>query len=163
MPPPYAALLNAKLIVPSNKSNYVAIEQHFLFQCMSDLIGRIYVDEQWYRKTYPDIDDAIKTGILRTAKQHFVRYGYYEHRLPYQIDVDEAWYLKNYPDIEQAIRREQFHSGQDHFEKNGYAEGRLPFPDFVLREEGEEVKIERRPSHSHPKRNSDNRGNGVHV
>jgi hypothetical protein len=61
-----------------------------------------------------------------------VRFGYFEHRLPYRIEVKEEWYLEQYPDIKKAIDRRDFKSGQEHFETNGFREGRMPHPNFEL-------------------------------
>jgi len=40
------------------------------------------VDEEWYRKYYPDIDEAIRLGREIDAKSHFIEQGYQEGRTP---------------------------------------------------------------------------------
>jgi hypothetical protein len=38
------------------------------------------VDEAWYRITYPDVDAAITSGDLLSAKSHFIENGFFEGR-----------------------------------------------------------------------------------
>jgi hypothetical protein len=94
---------------------------------LKTLIRGIEVDEAWYVRTYEDIGDAIKQGIVRSAQQHFIDDGYFEGRLPFPIVVDERWYLKENPDVAESIRTGIVPSAQEHFDKDGYSEGRLPF------------------------------------
>ncbi len=91
------------------------------------LLAGIEVDEDWYLEQNPDIADAIKAGIVRSAKQHFVYDGYFEGRRPFPIRVDEAFYLAQYPEVAEAIREGRLESAQQHFDENGYREGRLPY------------------------------------
>jgi len=91
------------------------------------MIRGIEVDGAWYTRTYEDIGNAIKDGIVRSAKQHFVDDGYFEGRLPFPIGVDESWYLAENPDVAESIRTGVVESAQEHFNKDGYREGRLPF------------------------------------
>jgi hypothetical protein len=137
-PPPvladsYATLLNQKIIVPSQKTSYIAVERSHLIAFLAPLIGRILVDEDWYFARYPDVRDAVKRGEVGSAAAHYARSGYYEHRLPYDIEVDEAWYLSQYEDVRQAVDDGAFESGARHFHELGFAEGRLPFSHFALR------------------------------
>jgi hypothetical protein len=91
------------------------------------MIRGVDVDEAWYARTYEDIGNAVKIGVIRSAKQHFVDDGYFEGRLPFPIVVDERWYLAENPDVAESIRKGVVDSAQDHFDKDGYREGRLPF------------------------------------
>lgn len=128
--PSYASLGNQKLVVPSSKKPFVAVDEHFLQKLMEPLLARITVDEPWYLKQYPDVEAAILKGLVPDARTHYVRYGYYEHRLPYAIQVNESWYLTEYPDIQQAVDSKAFTSGQHHYETVGFREGRFPYPGF---------------------------------
>jgi hypothetical protein len=85
------------------------------------------VDETWYVRNYEDIGQAVKTGAVGSAKQHFVHDGYFEGRMPFPIQVDEPWYLAQYPDVAESIRQGTIESAQQHFDRDGYREGRLPF------------------------------------
>jgi hypothetical protein len=129
----YATLINKKILLPSQKTNYIAAETHFLVVALRSRIEQIFVDEAWYLAKYPDIQSAISSGVVKSAREHYALHGFYEHRLPYAIDVDEAWYLAQYQDIRNAVFEGTFPTGQAHFEKLGYREGRLPFADFHLK------------------------------
>ena len=91
------------------------------------MISGITVDEEWYATQYDDIGQAIRTGTIRSARQHFINDGYFEGRLAFPITVDEAWYLRQYPDVAESIRQGLLTSAQEHFDLDGYKEGRLPF------------------------------------
>ena len=129
----YATLINKRLVLPSQKTNYAAVETHFLVTALQPQLGRIFLDEAWYLRRNPDVVVAIKDGAVADARAHYVLHGYYEHRLPYEIVVEESWYLAQYADIAQAVRGGVFPDGQTHFEQQGYREGRMPFAGFVLK------------------------------
>jgi hypothetical protein len=99
--------------------------ESFLAMLRATLRG-INVHEEWYRRTYADVDAAIKSGRYRSAKQHFVENGYFEGRRPGPILVDENWYKAEYPDIAEGIELGDIASAQAHFDDHGYEEGRLP-------------------------------------
>ena len=128
----YATLLNLKLVVPSSKSNYVAIDRNFWTHSFGSQIADISVDEKWYCGRYADVADAVRSGVIVNAKQHYRESGYFEHRMPHAITVDESWYLSQYDDIGSAIAKKLYGSAQEHFEEVGFKEGRLPYPGFSL-------------------------------
>jgi hypothetical protein len=130
---PYASLLNKKIIIPSQKTPYLAVEKVFLLDLMAAFVATIYVDEPWYLGHSPDVGEAIAMGEFTSATDHYIKVGFYEHRMPYEIEVDEPWYLDNYPDIAEAVANGVFSSGTAHFYRNGYREGRFPHPGFTLR------------------------------
>jgi hypothetical protein len=128
----FASLLNQKLVVLSSASDYVAVNWHFFTETLRPLTSRIRVDPTWYLETYPDVREAIANKTVADAREHYARYGFFEHRIPYRIKVEEDWYLEQYRDVKEAIERSIFRSGQIHFEQNGYREGRIPYPNFEL-------------------------------
>jgi hypothetical protein len=130
--PLYGTLLARKLVVPSSRTGYVAVEQFLFFDLMTRRLAEVPVDESWYLATYPDVKDAIASGAVRSAAHHYARFGYFEHRMPRPIVVDEAWYLRAHPDVKDAIDKGVYSSGQQHYETAGLREGRLPFPGFSL-------------------------------
>jgi hypothetical protein len=130
--PTFATLLNDRVVAPSNAEEYVGVRRHFFQDCMAWFLDRVKVDEGWYLSTYPDVRKALTDGVVPNARTHWVKFGYYEHRMPFRIEVDEPWYLTAYPDIERAVKRRDVLSGQDHFERFGYREGRLPYARFSL-------------------------------
>lgn len=130
--PSFGTLLAGRVLVPSSTSNYFAVDQHFVYQLAQPHLQRIPFDEAWYLRTYPDIRAAVSVGTVASAHQHYIRHGYYEHRMPRRIEVDEAWYLANYRDVGEAIARRSYASAQKHFETAGFREGRLPYAGFQL-------------------------------
>ena len=129
----YATLLNRDILRLSSKTRYVAVDRDHLIWLMRPTLQLIYVDSEWYLSSNPDIAEAVANGTVDDARDHYVRYGYYEHRMPYQIDVEESWYLAHYPDVKEAVATGAFSSGRDHFYAVGFAEGRLPCANFALR------------------------------
>ena len=130
----YATLLNKKLVVPSQKTAYLAIDRDYFVSILARVVSDISVDERWYIERSPDVGEAVERGDFTSATDHFVKVGFYEHRMPYEIDVDEEWYLANYSDIADAVRKGVFASGRAPFYLLGYREGRLPHANFKLRE-----------------------------
>ncbi len=128
----YASLLNRKIIIPSSTQNFVEVDKHFLFICLRHLLEKIKVDEKWYIKTYPDVQAAIGSGVVSSARDHYNKYGFFEHRMPYRVQVDEKWYVGEYADVREAIAKKHFLSGQLHFDTEGFREGRIPYPNFRL-------------------------------
>ncbi len=114
------AALKGELTVSATYSQFTAMIR-FLLQ-------GVEVDEDWYRAQYPDVDEAIRAGVVPSAREHFLNDGYFEGRMPFQIPVDEAFYLKENPGLAEFIERGEIESAQRHFDDNGYREGRRPFP-----------------------------------
>jgi hypothetical protein len=124
--PPYAAL-KQRFAMSSAKDRLVAsIDYEELQRVIQLLLRGVSVDEAWYRRTYPDVAEAIEAGTVGSAKAHFIDNGYFEGRLPFPLEVDEDWYRANYTDIGQAIAQGEFASATTHFVEYGYTEGRLP-------------------------------------
>lgn len=130
--PSFGALIASKVVVLSSSSTYFAVDQHLIFQLALPHLMMIEFDEAWYLDTYSDINEAVAGGVLVSAHLHYLRHGYYEHRLPREILVDEEWYVSAHRDVRDAIAQRHYVSGQEHFERAGFREGRLPYPDFVL-------------------------------
>lgn len=126
--PPFSSL-NENLVfssdegTPSVKMTYEDFEK-----LLRKLLHAVEIDEEWYRSAYPDVDQAIREGVVKTAREHFVTSGYFEGRLPCEVEVDEDWYFKAYPDIAEAAKAGEVSSAKQHFLSFGYAEGRLPAP-----------------------------------
>ncbi len=126
-----ATLKNQGLLVPENSTHF-RVERNFFIAIMAKRIAAIKFDEAWYLSKYPDVRDAVKRGIVASGREHYVSFGYYEHRMPTAIHVNEKWYLESYPDVAEAIRTGIYKTGQAHFELAGFREGRLPYANFQL-------------------------------
>jgi hypothetical protein len=128
----FAALVNQRILLPSQKTNYMAIETSYLVTVLAPRVRDIKVDEIWYLQQYPDVVAAINEGLCTSASEHYVHHGFYEHRMPHQIKINELWYLSQNTDVRRAVLAQDFLSGQAHFDELGYREGRLPYAGFSL-------------------------------
>lgn len=124
---------------PSLETRLIEIPENRLRSVLKVVLTFVDVDETWYLKTNPDVAEAVKNGVLDSARAHYCIAGYYENRWPYQIIVDESWYQSEYPDVKTAISRGSVESSQDHFNRYGFLEGRLPSRGWCL--------LTRRPNH----------------
>jgi hypothetical protein len=124
---PFSVIKNSLHLGPiTDAADIVAIPYSALLDLVKKLIRASAFDEQWYRRTYPDVAAAINAGLYKSGKQHFVENGYFEGRRPFEAVVDEAWYLATYADVAEGIEVGEFKSAQHHFSEHGYAEGRFP-------------------------------------
>jgi hypothetical protein len=108
------------------QGDYVQVSKEFFLALLRSTVDKIYVDEEWYRYSYPDINAAIAAGRFQSARQHYVEYGFFEDRLPRLIEVDNEFYLELYPDVSASIQSGTINSPQWHFDNYGFREGRLP-------------------------------------
>jgi hypothetical protein len=127
----FATLRNKGLITPEGNTHFL-VERNFLITLMAQKIAGMRFDEAWYLSKYPDVHDAVKRGTIASGREHYLRFGYYEGRMPVALVVNEKWYLDSYPDVAEAIRRGVYKSGQAHFDAAGFREGRLPYANFQL-------------------------------
>lgn len=96
-------------------------------EILRSLLRGVAVDEDWYLREYPDVEEAIRSGVFKSARHHFIENGYLEGRKPAYCTVDEDWYLAQYPDVSSAIEANAVLSADEHFHASGYDEGRLPY------------------------------------
>ncbi len=122
------------LMGPSSTGDghYVELLESRFREILRLLLAEVVVDEDWYRDNNQDVDEAIRSGALRSAREHYITAGYFENRLPRPIAVDEPWYLDEYPDVAAAIRQGVFTSATQHFHRDGFREGRRPSAEFSL-------------------------------
>ncbi len=88
--PPFELIRRSVEISTVRGELRVTVSYENFVKILKTLIRGIEVDEAWYVRTYEDIGNAIKEGIVRSARQHFIDDGYFEGRLPFPIVVDEA-------------------------------------------------------------------------
>jgi hypothetical protein len=125
--PPFELIRRSIEISTVQGELQVNVSYENFISLLRTLIHGIEVDEAWYVKAYEDIGEAIRKGIVKSARQHFVDDGYFEGRLPFPMNIDEKWYLAENPDVADSLRQGIIQSAQEHFDKDGYREGRLPF------------------------------------
>jgi len=87
--------------------------------------GGLVFDEAAYLRAYDDVAQAINTGHLSSAMQHYQNWGTNEGRNPNDL-FNESWYLQRNPDVAAAVAAEQIGSGYAHYMAWGWAEGRSP-------------------------------------
>jgi hypothetical protein len=123
---PFSKLKDAFRVVSLGGQLKVDMNYDELVEVIKKLLQAVPVDEAWYRNAYPDVAEAIDAGAYRNAKHHFVDYGYFEGRRPFEPEIDEAWYLRHNPDIKKGVEEGIIASAAKHFAEHGYDEGRLP-------------------------------------
>jgi len=98
-----------------------------------------YFDEDCYLEAYPEVAAAIKSGIIPSGYEHWLKYGRFEGKLLYENNIldefifDEKWYLETYPDVMDAVKSGFLSSGKEHWEKQGKKEGRQSFDIYNTR------------------------------
>ena len=125
--PPFELIRRSIEIQTVRGELQVTVSYENFIDILRTLIRGIDVDEAWYARVYEDIGQAIKNGVVESARKHFVSDGYFEGRLPFPMQVDEKWYLRENSDVAESLRTGIIDSAQEHFDKDGYREGRLPF------------------------------------
>lgn len=124
--PPFSALKSSVRLLSVKGQLKVDMSYDELLDLIKLFLRTVPFEEAWYRRTYPDVEEAVRAGAYRSARQHFVEHGYFEGRRPFPLEVDEAWYLRTYPDVGESVSAGAVASAQDHFERHGYEEGRRP-------------------------------------
>jgi len=107
----------------------VTVSARGLREVFALVLENINVDEVWYKQTYMDVAAAIMSGEIASCREHFVRAGYFEGRLPSEPPLDEDWYLNRYPDIAEARSNGTIGSAKMHFMHGGQQEGRSGIPE----------------------------------
>ena len=105
----------------------VSISYDDFIKVMRLMMSGIEVNEEWYLKEHQDIAQAVASGTVASAKQHFLDDGYFEGRRPFPMPVDERWYLEHNADVAESVRKGVVSGGEQHFVEDGYREGRLPY------------------------------------
>jgi hypothetical protein len=123
---PYVTILKEVNLYSSNVPGEVRLSVEQFQRMIKGLLRGVSVDEQWYRTTYRDVDEAIRAGAYKSAKHHFIENGYFEGRRPNYPVVDESWYMSAYKDVAEGIEFGDIRSCQQHFDEYGESEGRLP-------------------------------------
>jgi hypothetical protein len=113
-------------------STEVALPAGLFRDLLRFALKHVRFDERYYLRSNPDVADALTDGLFADAHSHYVEFGYFEDRLPFEVEVDNAFYYRTYPDIKACVDSGTIPSAQVHFERHGYKEGRLPRDDWSL-------------------------------
>jgi hypothetical protein len=93
---------------------------------LTEMLQAASFDEQWYLGEYPDVAEAVERGEFSSAREHYVRFGYFEGRLPGLNGFDAEAYCGVYPDLEYILVEPKSDSkAKAHFIEHGYREGRF--------------------------------------
>jgi hypothetical protein len=128
----YARLTLAQKVREEQYGGDVIVSKDLFRYLMSEILKSVPLDESFYLRTNPDVSEAVARGTISSAREHFVRFGYFEDRMPRHIVVDADYYIASNPDVAEAIASGQLGSPQEHFERYGYREGRLPSADWAI-------------------------------
>src|ERR1700733_13152918 len=124
--PPFKTVRSRLTLVKVNGKSRVNTSYEEFVDVVKLLLRGAAFDERWYMSKYPDVAEAVRAGAFRSGRHHFIEVGYFEGRMPGEIEVDEKWYLVTYPDVAEGISKGDVQSARQHFNEHGYDEGRQP-------------------------------------
>ena len=104
----------------------VDIERDGFLELVRDFLRLVPVDETWYPETYPEAAEDIRSGNFLSASDHYIRKGYFEGFVPFDVDIDNDWYISRYAHVRNALAAGVAISAKDHFMRIGYGEGCQP-------------------------------------
>lgn len=113
-------------------SGNVQVSKKFLRTLIGELVKSLRFDQQWYAKTYPDVESARLAGDVESLDEHFIESGYFEGRLPAELPFDPQWYRMHYRDIEENSPESDPESMRNHFLAKGYFEGRAGTAEMLI-------------------------------
>jgi hypothetical protein len=79
---PFAAVLELTGGDPDAEELPESVPWQTVKQALQVFVPFVPFDEEWYRRQYPDVDAAVKCGVIETAHMHFIQYGFFEGRSP---------------------------------------------------------------------------------
>ena len=88
-------------------------------------------DQDAYLRAHDDVRAAVGAGVLDSALDHFLTYGWREGRAVVTRAVNgwpEGRYLSAHPGVESAVAQGVFASGLEHYIRHGQFESFLPAP-----------------------------------
>jgi hypothetical protein len=127
-PVPFAVSCASLRITPIRGRLQVDIARDEFLGLVKNILIAVPVDEVWYRAAYPAPAKEIDGGKFASAADHFIKQGYADGCLPFEIVVDEKWYVTRYRHVRTGLERGVASSVQDHFMRVGYHEGCRPAP-----------------------------------
>jgi hypothetical protein len=83
------------------------------------------LDEDFYLRTYGDVREAVQSGAVKSALEHYVTQGFYQRRLPFRFD--RVAYVRRYVEAAMAVANGGFAHPLHHFIEVGEAAGYTPF------------------------------------
>jgi hypothetical protein len=124
--PPFKVVRGRMTIVTVNGKTKINNSYDEIIEVIKLLLRGVAFDETWYLSKYTDVAEAVKAGIFKSGRHHFIEVGYFEGRRKSNFEVDEKWYLETYADVASSIKKGDVRSATQHFNEHGYEEGRFP-------------------------------------
>jgi len=100
------------------------VSRRFLRALIGELVKRKRFDDDWYARTYPDVEGARLAGDVSSLHEHFQTAGYFEGRLHAELPFDPQFYRRHYRDIAESFPASDPEGMRVHFLTSGYFEGR---------------------------------------
>ena len=122
----YATFVTKGHVRADADAAFLQVSRFLFVELLRPMLHRIRFDADYYRRANPDLAAAEKVGQIASLHDHYLEHGYFENRLPCQVEVDAGWYTMSYPDVGEAIIAGSVASPTWHFETFGFREGRLP-------------------------------------
>lgn len=124
--PPFAEWTREGHVKLQADAPFATVSRAVLLTLLRPFLAQVRFDLDYYRRANPDLAEAEARGELRDLHEHYLEFGYFENRLPCEVEVDGAFYAKEYADVAAGILARSVPSAQWHFDNFGFKEGRLP-------------------------------------
>jgi hypothetical protein len=124
--PAFSHLLREGYAKLNEDSSAVEVKRWLLAGLLRPMLLSVNFDEEYYRKANPDLAEAERSGTIASLHEHYLEFGYFEHRLPCFVEVDITFYAHAYPDMKLDLSESSARLAQNHFERHGFKEGRIP-------------------------------------
>jgi hypothetical protein len=122
----FSHLVREGYVKLNEDSSAVEVKRWLLADLLRPMLLSVNFDEEYYRKVNPDLAEAERSGTIASLHEHYLEFGYFEHRLPCFVEVDITFYAHAYPDMKLDLSEPSARLAQNHFEHHGFKEGRIP-------------------------------------
>jgi hypothetical protein len=78
--PDFDAIIRGIGLDPGSKAFPATVPWRALTDVIRIFVRRYPFDEEWYRAAYPDVDEAVRNGLVASGFEHFVEHGFFERR-----------------------------------------------------------------------------------
>lgn len=130
VPPITVVLRGLGLTELDLRRDKVTVSMAFLRFVISQIVRRAEFDPAWYAERYPDVEGARLAGQVASLHEHYYTQGYFEGRLPCELQFDPDWYRSRYEDVSLAFSPDDTDALRQHFRAQGWREGRAGTPEI---------------------------------
>ena len=102
----------------------VEVKRWLLAGLLRPMLLSVNFDEEYYRKANRhDLAEAERSGTIASLHEHYLEFGYFEHRLPwFFVQVDITFYRRRPGHGELDLSESSARLAQNHFERHGFKE-----------------------------------------